>query len=115
MRQPSCRPAPPRRSTPPATSSLRSTGSDMNRTAFDDPILLELVRYSLDAIADEMSLVLVRTAYSINLKSTMDMCCAICDADGRLLVQGLTLPLHLGSIPAAIRAVLAKFKGRIHE
>ena len=31
------------------------------------------------------------------------------------LVQGLTLPLHLGSIPAAIRAVLAKFKGRIHE
>jgi N-methylhydantoinase B len=87
----------------------------MNRDGFDDPILLELVRYSLDAIADEMSLVLVRTAYSINLKNTMDMCCAICDADGRLIVQGLTLPLHLGSIPEAMRAVLAKFRGRIEE
>ena len=76
----------------------------MNRDS-EDPILLELVRYSLDAIADEMSLVLVRTAYSINLKNTMDMCCAICDAEGRLIVQGLTLPLHLGSIPEAMRAV----------
>jgi len=83
--------------------------------AFDDPILLELVRYSLDAIADEMSLVLVRTAYSINLKSTMDMCCAICDADGRLIVQGMTLPLHLGSIPAAMKAVMNKFGGRVDE
>jgi N-methylhydantoinase B len=87
----------------------------MTRAAFEDPILLELVRYSLDAIADEMSLVLVRTAYSINLKSTMDMCCAICDADGRLIVQGLTLPLHLGSIPEAMRATIAKFRGRVEE
>lgn len=87
----------------------------MNREAFDDPILLELVRYSLDAIVDEMALVLVRTAYSINLKNTMDMCCAICDAEGRLIVQGLTLPLHLGSIPEAMRAVLAKFRGRIED
>ena len=44
----------------------------------------------------------VRTAYSTNIKNAMDMSCALCDAEGRLIAQGLTLPLHLGSIPDAM-------------
>src|SRR3989475_1405149 len=43
----------------------------------------------------------------------MDMSCALCDADGRLIAQGLTLPLHLGSVPDAMAAVTRKFAGRI--
>jgi N-methylhydantoinase B len=77
-----------------------------------DPILLELVKNSLDAIVDEMAIALVRTAYSNNLKNAMDMSCALCDADGRLIAQGLTLPLHLGSIPDAMAHVRRKFAGR---
>ena len=49
-----------------------------------------------------MAIALVRTAYSNNLKNAMDMSCALCDAEGRLIAQGLTLPLHLGSIPDAM-------------
>jgi N-methylhydantoinase B len=79
-----------------------------------DPILLELVKNALDAIVDEMAIALMRAAYSTNLKTSMDMSCALCDADGRLIAQGLTLPLHLGSIPDAIREVLRKFEGRIN-
>ena len=48
---------------------------------------------------DEMALTLVRTAYSSNLKNAMDLSAAVCDADGQLIAQGLTLPLHLGSVP----------------
>ena len=74
-----------------------------------DPILLELVKNGLDAIVDEMAIALVRTAYSNNLKNAMDMSCALCDVDGRLIAQGLTLPLHLGSIPDAMAQVRRKF------
>lgn len=78
-----------------------------------DPILLELVKNALDTIVDEMAIALVRTAYSNNLKNAMDMSCALCDAEGRLIAQGLTLPLHLGSIPDAMAHVRRKFAGRI--
>jgi N-methylhydantoinase B len=61
-----------------------------------DPITAELIRNNLQAIVDEMALTLVRTAYSANLKSAMDLSSAMCDRQGRLIAQGLTLPLHLG-------------------
>jgi N-methylhydantoinase B len=78
-----------------------------------DPITLELVRSGLESIVDEMALTIVRTAYSANLKSAMDLSSAICDADMRLIAQGLTLPLHLGSLPDAMEAVQARFAGAI--
>ena len=85
----------------------------MSTRAATDPILLELIKNALDAIVDEMAIALVRTAYSNNLKNAMDMSCALCDAEGRLIAQGLTLPLHLGSIPDAMQAIRRKFAGRI--
>src|ERR1700732_3298336 len=75
---------------------------EMDQRDLSDPILLELVKNALDAVVDEMAIALVRTAYSNNLKNSMDMSCALCDASGRLIAQGLTLPLHLGSIPDAM-------------
>jgi N-methylhydantoinase B len=74
-----------------------------------DPITLELVRNGLESIVDEMALTLVRTAYSANLKNAMDLSTAICAADMRLVAQGLTLPLHLGSLPDAMDALRARF------
>src|SRR5438270_2531183 len=76
-----------------------------------DPITAELIRNSLQAIVDEMALTLVRTAYSANLKSAMDLSSAVCDEQGRLIAQGLTLPLHLGSIPDAMQALRQRFEG----
>ncbi len=78
-----------------------------------DPILLELTKNALDAIVEEMAIALVRTAYSNNLKNSMDLSCALCDADGRLIAQGLTLPLHLGSVPDAMAHIRRRFAGRI--
>jgi N-methylhydantoinase B len=74
-----------------------------------DPIALELIRNGLESVVDEMALALVRTSYSPNLKSAMDLSTALCDARGRLVVQGLTLPVHLGTVPDAMVAVLARY------
>jgi N-methylhydantoinase B len=76
-----------------------------------DAVTAELIRNSLQAIVDEMAVTLVRTAYSANLKSAMDLSSALCDRQGRLIAQGLTLPLHLGSIPDAMHALLRRFEG----
>ncbi len=56
-----------------------------------------------------MVLTVVRIAYSSIMKDTMDMSSAFCDRQGRLIAQGLSLPLHLGSIPDAMDAVRAEF------
>lgn len=78
-----------------------------------DPITLELIRHGLESVVDEMALALVRTAYSPNLKSAMDLSSALCDARGRLVVQGLTLPVHLGTVPDAMAAVLNRYGGSL--
>jgi len=79
-----------------------------------DPITLELYRNALFAIADEMAVTVCRTTYSGVLRDNMDFSTALVDADGRLVSQGLTIPLHLGSVPTAIEAVLEQFEDDIH-
>jgi N-methylhydantoinase B len=80
-----------------------------------DPIEAELFRNALAAIGDEMVLTIYRTAYSGVLKNIMDYSAAVCDAEGRLVAQGLSLPGHLCSIPVALKAALARFAGDIAE
>src|SRR5579875_2758880 len=74
-----------------------------------DAIDAELFRNALAAIGDEMVLTIYRTAYSGVLKNIMDYSAALCDAEGRLVAQGLSLPGHLCSIPVALKAALARF------
>ena len=80
----------------------------MTATAVD-PITFELIKNAVGSIADEMALTIVRTSYSGVLKDNMDFSTGLCTADGQLLAQGLTLPLHLGSIPDAMNGVLARY------
>jgi N-methylhydantoinase B len=74
-----------------------------------DPIQFELIRGALGAIADEMALTIVRTSRSGVLKDNMDFSTALCDAAGQLIAQGLTLPLHLGSMPDAMDGLLRRY------
>jgi N-methylhydantoinase B len=74
-----------------------------------DPVRLELIKNAVGSVVDEMVLTIVRIAYSSILKDTMDLSSAFCDPQGRMIAQGLSLPLHLGSIPDAMDAVLGKY------
>jgi N-methylhydantoinase B len=76
-----------------------------------DPVTLELVKNAVESVVDEMALTIMRTAYSSNLKSSNDLSSAYASLDGELLAQGFTLPMQLGSIPDAMKTVIAKFGG----
>jgi N-methylhydantoinase B len=74
-----------------------------------DAFAFELFKNSLSSIADEMALTVHRTSYSSVIKGSMDYSTAICDARGRMVAQGLTLPMHLGSIPTALAACIRHY------
>lgn len=84
----------------------------MKNTAID-PIRLEVLKNAFDTIADEMALILMRTAYSAIVRDSMDYSTAICDAQGRTLAQGLTTPLHLGSFYDALTHLIGEYGGRV--
>ena len=67
-----------------------------------DPITLEVIQNALNAIGDELALVIMRTAYSNIVRDSMDYSTAVCDHKGRIIAQGLTTPVHLGSFPDAM-------------
>src|ERR1700728_2850041 len=90
-----------------ATASMIGCAVTAEESTMSDPITEELFRNAISAIGDEMVLTIYRTAYSGVLKNIMDYSAAICDAGGRLVAQGLSLPGHLCSIPVALQAVLA--------
>lgn len=74
-----------------------------------DPITLEVARNQLAAVADEMGLVLRRTAYSPNIKERADCSAAVFVPSGEMLAQAEHIPVHLGSMPASVAAVLDTF------
>ena len=81
----------------------------MTRSPEYDPIEFELFKNAIHAIADEMAVTICRTTYSGVLRDNMDFSTAVCDGEGKLVAQGLTLPLHLGSIPTALEVVIAQY------
>ena len=80
-----------------------------------DPATFEVVKNSLQKAAEEMKIVLAKTAYSPVLKVAGDYSCGIFDAKGDMVAQGPDLPIHLGSMPDAVRAVIQSFGDDIHD
>jgi N-methylhydantoinase B len=75
-----------------------------------DPARFEVVKNALYSAAEEMKIVLAKTAYSPLLKVAGDYSCGIFDIDGNMVAQGPDLPIHLGSMPDAVRAVVRAFR-----
>src|ERR1700750_354316 len=74
-----------------------------------DPARFEVVKNALACAAEEMKIVLAKTAYSPLLKVAGDYSCGIFDTRGNMVAQGPDLPIHLGSMPHAVRAVVRAF------
>ena len=86
---------------------MTDTAHGGETTAADiDPITLEVLRNQFESIADEMGQVLIRGAYSPNIKERQDCSTAIFDARGRMVAQAEHIPVHLGAMPEAVDAVL---------
>jgi N-methylhydantoinase B len=74
-----------------------------------DAARFEVVKNALASAAEEMKIVLAKTAYSPLLKASGDYSCGIFDASGNMVAQGPDLPIHLGSMPDVVRRVVAAF------
>ena len=71
-----------------------------------DPVTLEVLRHAATAVCEEMNATLVRTGYSPNIKERRDCSCALFDADGQLVAQAESMPVHLGAMPFSVEAAL---------
>jgi len=78
-----------------------------------DPASLQVLISRLTGIADEMGAVLRRAAYSPNIKERADCSAALFTAAGELLVQAEHIPVHLGSMPASVRAAIDALGDRV--
>jgi N-methylhydantoinase B len=66
---------------------------------------LQIVGSLLRAVAEEMGAVLVRSAFSANIKERRDCSTALFDHRGRMVAQAEHIPVHLGAMPDAVAAV----------
>ena len=78
----------------------------------DDPIALEVFRHRIAAVATEMGDVLRRTSHSPNIKERADCSVAIFEPGGEMIGQAEHIPVHLGSMPASVAAIIDRFDPR---
>lgn len=66
-------------------------------------IELEVFRHQLGSVAEEMGIVLRKTAFSANIKERRDYSCAVYDASGQTVAMGEHMPVHLGAMPMSVQ------------
>jgi len=74
-----------------------------------DPIQLEIFRNLFSALTEEMGAALRRAAFSPNIKERRDYSCALFDRAVRPIALGDHMPVHLGAMPASVRAAIDTF------
>jgi len=87
----------------------------MTKRILRDAATFEVFRNAVSGLADELAITILRTAHSQIVASSMDFSAALCDASGRTIAQANTCPVHLGSIPDAMDAVLKAFGDEITD
>ena len=73
-----------------------------------DPVTLSVLASALSGIAEEAGALLIRGAYSSNIKERRDCSAALFDAEGRMVAQAEHIPVHLGAMPEAVAAVIER-------
>jgi len=87
----------------------------MTREDTISPFMLEVMKSAFETIADELAIIIMRTACSSIVRDAIDYSTAICDRNGFTLAQGATTPLHLGSFYDAMSNLIAVEAGNIDE
>ena len=65
-----------------------------------DPVTMQVIRYGLEAVADDMGYALQRMGRSTIVKEIQDFNCAVLDPQGGVLAQAHLCPLMMFSLPA---------------
>ena len=70
------------------------------------PFDLEIFQNILSSIAEEMGVLLIRAGFSPNIKERRDLSCAVFNTEGDMIAQAAHIPIHLGSMSFAVKAIL---------
>ena len=73
-----------------------------------DPVTLEVIRSALTAAAEEMSLVVMRSARSPLLREAGDLSSALTDSSGEMIAEGRDIPMHLGVMCFTVKEFLKR-------
>ncbi|BDZ44103.1 hydantoinase B/oxoprolinase family protein [Naasia aerilata] len=74
-----------------------------------DPITAEIIRGNLVGITNEMKTNLMRTAYNQIIYEAQDFTVGLFDADGETVSIGLGLPMFVGGLSHAVKAMIEHF------
>lgn len=80
-----------------------------------DPITLSVVRGVLETTQREMTLSLEKTARSSVINLARDYSTSLFNSSPEMILQGQDIPIHLGSLMPAMKAVANYFKDDINE
>ncbi len=80
-----------------------------------DPITLAVIRGALETTQREMSLTLEKTARSSVFNVAHDYSNALFNARGEMIIQGQDIPIHLGGLMPAMKAVIDYLGDDVHE
>ncbi len=73
------------------------------------PVEIQIINKQLASVAEEMGILLQKSAFSPNIKERRDFSCAIFDQGGNLLSQAAHIPVHLGAMPETLKSVKELF------
>src|SRR5579872_6744714 len=74
-----------------------------------DPITIDIVRYKLDGIANEMQSTLLRSSFSPIVKEGLDASASLFALDGTTLAQSCSIPIHLATLIPAVAKIVENF------
>lgn len=74
-----------------------------------DPVLLEVIRYRLESVVEEMQWSLIRGSFSPVVKEALDASCSLFDAQGTVIAQSRSNPSHLGSLVSSVASILQQY------
>ena len=79
------------------------------------PMTLAVVRYKFLAVAEEVVEMMIRTCFSPLLNQSRDFSAVVLDAQSRVIAQAERVPIHMGAMPFAMKAMHDAFEGDIAE
>jgi N-methylhydantoinase B len=74
-----------------------------------DPITVDITRYKLDGIANEMQATLLRSSFSPIVREGLDASASLFALDGTPLAQSCSIPIHLATLIPAVAQIIASF------
>lgn len=80
-----------------------------------DLITMQVIRYAMEQVTDEMGRTLVRTSRSTVIKEIEDISCAVFDRDGNTVAQAHHAPMLLTGFELGMRSLIERFPPEYFE